>query len=290
MRTSFQIRRHSPRIVIGSIAGALAIGLGLFALTRAEGSDPVDLQMHRAVYDLSVDRVKAASEVEGLDGRMVVEWRGGPACEGYTSEQRVVTRSSDEANAISVSDVRLTSFESLDGHEFRFDRVEYADGKPSLRQSGHVYRKGGRVVLEEEGKEPAELPGDVLFPTAFNVALLQAARDGKTVFSNTLFDGTQSTATYVTAFIGKRATAPADARKVRIRNRGAGATLDNASPWHVHVSYFDQDDRGNDETPSFEMGFAMFPNGVMSALTLDYDDMVLKGDLTQIEYFKPGAC
>ena len=49
-------------------------------------------------------------------------------------------------------------------------------------------------------------------------------------------------------------------------------------------------DTGNGGMPSFEMGFHMFPNGVMSSLMLNYDDVALKGELSQIEYFKPGAC
>ena len=64
-------------------------------------------QAHRAVYDLSLDTADpTSSSITALQGRMVVEWRGGPACDGYTSEQRVVTRSIDDAGQVSVSDVR----------------------------------------------------------------------------------------------------------------------------------------------------------------------------------------
>lgn len=282
--------------VIGTIAALflalvvlVAISLGVARLVTSDVRS-VPPQAHRAIYDLSLDNGKSASDVLDIQGRMVVEWRGGPACEGYTSDQRVVTKSLDSSGQISVSDVRLSSWEALDGDEFRFDRTEYLDGKLAAHESGIAKREGEKVTLHEPEKAPLTLPQDVLFPSAFNMALTAAMESGKTTFSHLLFDGTQTTATNVTAFIGKPREASYDAQTVRIKNRGEGALLKGAQAWPVRMSYFDQDDQVQDGTPSFEMGFRMFPNGVMSKLSLDYDDVVLKGDLAQIEYFKAGGC
>jgi hypothetical protein len=284
--------------VVGTVA-ALAVAFGAVvagsvAVVRFVQTDAWEAELqpqaHRAVYDLTLDHGKSASDILGLEGRMVVEWRGGPACDGYTSDQRVVTNSLDSGGHISVSDVRLSSWEALDGNEFRFDRTEYLDGKLSLRESGIARRENGKVTLREPDAEPQTLPDDVLFPSAFNFALTAAVQKGRSTFSRTLFDGTQPAATVVTAFIGKPGEAPRDARSVKIKNRGEGAPLRGAKAWPVRMSYFDEGDDVQDGTPSFEMGFHVFPNGVMSKLSLDYDDVVLKGDLTQIEYFKPGGC
>lgn len=282
--------------VIGTIAALIlvlaaitAVSLGVVRFVKSDARS-VPPQAHRAVYDLSLDQAKSANDILGLQGRMVVEWRGGPACEGYTSDQRVVTSSLDSSGQVSVSDVRLNSWEALDGNEFRFDRTEYLDGKLAEHASGIAKRDGGKVTLREPESEPLTLPDDVMFPSAFNMALTAAMQNGKTTFSHLLFDGTQTTATNVTAFIGKPQEASRDAQTVRIKNRGEGAPLKGAQAWPVRMSYFDQDEQVKDGTPSFEMGFHMFPNGVMSKLSLDYDDVVLKGDLTQIEYFKPGGC
>ena len=300
MWSKVPVKWRSRRAAALGLAALVVIALGVGGidgaglLSWAKDNPPIGLQMHRAVYDLSIDHLKSASDAESLDGRMVVEWRGGPGCDGYTSEQRVVTRSSDAAGGLSISDVRLSSFESLDGNDFRFDRLEYTDGKLTEHASGRVTRKNGKAVLTEPDEAPRELRAGVLFPTAFNIALMNAARAGKTSFSGELFDGTQSTPTYVNAFIGKPGTPPADSMKVSIESRGEGEELKSASPWHVHMSYFDDSSGGGDEsadgTPDFEMGFAMFPNGVMGGLTLDYDDVVLGGHLSQIKYFKSGSC
>ncbi len=284
------IRRPTARVAAGLVGGLVAAGIaGALVLNGGTGEAEAP-QMHRAVYDLSIDRVKLGSEVEGLEGRMVVESRGGPACDGYVSEQRVVSRLSDGAGAVTVSDVRLSTFETLGGAEFRFDRQEYMDGKLAMRESGHAYRKDGKVFLKEPEKDERILPKGVLFPAAFNTELMAAAKDGKSVFSGPLFDGTQSTVANVTAFIGKPGDAPGDAKKVRISNARDGAVLGKGPVWPVQMSYFDADRQVGEGTPSFELTFSMFPNGVVSALTLDYDDIVVKGALAQIEYFKPGTC
>jgi hypothetical protein len=286
-------RRGFRQAGSGAVAAMLAVCMAAFAPARAESGDAAPaVQMHRAVYDLSLDRVKNVSDIEGLQGRMVVEWRGGSACGGYISDQRVVILSSDAQGNSSTNDVRLSSWESLDGGEFRFERTEYANGELAARESGQVRRGLEGVVLEMEGKKPQRLPAAVLFPTAFNLGLIQAAAERRTMFSGLLFDGSQSGMTAVTAFIGKPAPAPADARAVKIENQGDGTSLKSALAWPVRMSYFDSGDSTSEQdgTPSFEMGARLFPNGVMSSLLLDYEDASVKGELTKLEYFRPGSC
>jgi hypothetical protein len=251
-------------------------------------------QAHRAVYDLNLDHADSTSGIVSLDGRMVVEWRGGPACEGYTSEQRVVTRTRDDTGQFSISDVRLSAWESVNGDEFRFDRVEYLDGVLATKEFGVAKRKDGAVVLQSEYGDPVVLPPDVLFPNAFNLALTSAIRRGRSSFVHYLFDGAQLSASSVTAFIGHGMSTPADARRVRIKNIESGFSLEAMRARPVHMSYFDmnvdaQMDAG-DLSPSFEMGYSVFPNGVMSTLRLMYAEAVIKGELKELEYFEPDGC
>lgn len=295
MREWFGLRQRGLKGSRGLLVGAVVVAIALAAMlvwaAKTRSAAPaLAMQMHRAVYDLSIDAMKSMGDTDAVSGRMVVEWRGGPRCEGYISDQRVVTNLGDGNGGTTTSDIRLSSWESLDGNEFRFDRTEYTDGKVTARVSGHAFRNGGHVHLEQQGKAPETLSKEVLFPTAFNLALLKAAADGKGVFAAPLFDGTQDGPTAITAFIGTAGDAPIDARKVRIKNRGTADALSSVHAWPVHMSYFDKGNDEQDGTPSFEMGFRMFPNGVMSSLVMHYDDVVLNGELSQIEYFKPGSC
>jgi len=285
----------------GTALAFIALGLAILVVAAiviaSEVRRDVEImapQAHRAVYDLSLDDVDSGSSVTSLDGRMVVEWRGGPRCDGYTSEQRVVTRSLDDDGQSTVHDIRLNAWESLNGNEFRFDRVEYFNGAMSVHEYGAATRADGAVSLTINDGAPRLLPDNVLFPNAFNSAMSKAMAQGRTSFSHPLFDGAQDSATLVTAFIGRPTGKPDGAVNLRIGHQRYGMPLSKMKPRQVHMSYFDLGEESPDvlpdSAPSFEMDFMAFPNGVMSHLRLIYDDAVVKGDLKALEYFKPGSC
>lgn len=271
-------------------------GLGLGFVMLAElgmagdgaASALTQSRMHRAVYDFSLARQDVASDIVSLSGRMVADWRGGPACGGYTMEQRIVTLMMGESGQGIASDVRLSTWEAADAHEFHYERLEYANGAVSDRGGGVATRdpKTGIITVTEEGGEPKTLPANVLFPTAYNFALLDAAMAGKKSFTAALFDGTDLMASDVTAFIGAAST-KADIGKTRLSGSKVQA-LKELTSWPVHLSYFDQDNP--EGTPSFEMGFRLFPNGVSSDVVFHYEDVDMGGRLSEVEYFKPGDC
>src|SRR5690606_32949655 len=158
----------------------------------------------------------------GVDGRMVVEWRGGPACGGYTSLQRVVTKVGLVDRGVVSNDGRLSYWEAADGSEFRFTRTEYTDGELTDRQEGTGRReKSGEIKVLREGAEPLTMPSETLFPMAYNRELIEKAQAGQRVMSRPLFDGTEESENPTTAFIGKSLVAQGLDAKVE----GKGSTL-----------------------------------------------------------------
>ncbi|MBX3492059.1 MAG: cell envelope integrity EipB family protein [Parvibaculum sp.] len=248
-----------------------------------------DLQMHRAVYDLSLGRSQPVSDVAGIEGRMVVEWRGGVACGGYTSTQRVVTHVTWGGEASVSNDVRLSTWEAADGTEFRFTRTEYLNGQLIETESGFARRDAakGMTTVEREGEAPIEMSGDVLFPIGHGLALMAAARAGKQIFSAPLFDGTEETENPTNAFIGKALEVPRAIVEATVVT-GEGARLADMKAWPVRLSYFDG--ANLEGLPDFEMGYLLFPNGVSAALVMDYSDVEMVGELTELHYFEPGSC
>lgn len=256
-----------------------------FAAGNVSAEAPPALQTHRAVYDLTLGHTEPVSDVAGIEGRMVVEWRGGPACGGYTSLQRVVTKVGLVDQGVMSNDVRLSYWEAADGSEFRFTRTEYTNGELSDREEGTAKReKSGEIKLLREGKEPLLLPGDTLFPTAYNLMLIEKAQSGQRVFSRPLFDGTEEVENPTTAFIGKSVAAQRFDAKVA----GKGEALGAMQPWPVRISYFDPEE--HEGMPSFEMGYLLFPNGISATLSLDYLDVEVKGRLREITYLDPSKC
>lgn len=260
------------------IAVFFAAGSGAVSATPA-------LQMHRAVYDLSLGHTQPVSDVTGIEGRMVVEWRGGLACGGYTSLQRVVTRIDVLDQGLVSNDVRLSYWEAADGSEFRFTRTEYTNGELTDSQDGTAKReKSGEIKVLREGGEPVTMPSETLFPMAFNLALIEKAQEGQRVFSRPLFDGTEELENPTTAFIGKTISD----QRLDAKVDGEGKALGDMEPWPVRISYFDPAEK--EGVPSFEMGYLLFPNGISATLSLDYLDVEVKGRLSEVTYFEPGAC
>lgn len=273
MTKSLKIARFSAVFILAGSMGAQAAPA---------------LQMHRAVYDLSLGRTQAVSDIAGIDGRMVVEWRGGPSCGGYTSLQRVVTHVTAIDEASISNDVRLSYWEAADGSEFRFTRTEYTNGALIAQEDGTAKREknGGKVEVLREGGEALAVPGDVFFPVGYNLALIEKAQAGQRVFSHPLFDGTEEGENPTTAFIGKAFSDQWDGGGIRVE--GDGAKLAAMRPWPVRISYYDPADK--EGVPNFEMGYVLFPNGISAALTLDYQDVQLKGRLSEVTYFAPDSC
>ncbi len=285
------------KLVIALIVVIAAVAVAALALStrfkNASGVSSVVLaaqQPHRAIYDLSLGRIKSGTEVQDISGRMVVEWRGGVSCGGYSSEQRIVTRVADSDGNIVSDDVRVTTWEAADSSEFHFDRSEYLNGVLNTQESGVAHRSedGKTIILEKDGANPVPLPGDTMFPTAFNNLLASEAAAGKNRMSAPLFDGTEDKISTATAFIGKLREASPDADKVKIDNMQFGQPVKGQQAWPVRMSYFDHAEA--DGMPSFQMGFLLFKNGISSQLTLEYDDVLMKGELVGVEYFKPGSC
>ena len=255
-----------------------------------EGEFTSRQQPHRAVYDLSLGRMKSGGEVQDISGRMVAEWRGGPSCGGYSSEQRVVTRVVDTDGNLVSDDTRVATWESADGQEFHFDRAQYVNGELSQQEGGAARRgqDGKHVILEKGEEKPIRLPDETIFPAEFNLRLMTAAEKGENTISALLFDGTEDKASISTAFIGKmREPSPATAG-IKITNVQFGQPLSGKKAWPIRMSYFDH--LAQDSMPDFQMGYLLFANGVSAELTLEYEDVTMKATLVGIEYFKPGSC
>lgn len=259
------------------------IPLGFLVLASGAGAAP--LQMHRAVYDLSLGRTEAASDIAGIDGRMVIEWRGGPACGGYTSLQRVVTRVTGLDQAYMSNDIRLSYFEKIDGREFSYTRAEYTDGELTDRDDGTAVRADdGTIELSREGAAKRELPAGVLFPVQYQRALVERAERGERIFELMLFDGTEERESPTTIFVSKQAEAERD----KLPDVKGAEVLQSVARWPIRISYFDAE--SEEGLPNFEMGMTVFANGIATGMTLDYIDLEIKAQLKDLTLFEDGTC
>ncbi|MEM8744569.1 MAG: cell envelope integrity EipB family protein [Pseudomonadota bacterium] len=272
------------------LLGALALCAYGTSSQAFAPSGATNLVPHRAVYEMTLDQSRPASGVSGVQGRMVFEFAGS-GCDGFTMNMRLVTRIVGETGRSSTTDLRSSTWEEGRGKRFRFNSSQYRGEKLEETTSGDAERKAeqSEVDVHVNAPKPKELkvPGPVLFPTQHSLAILEAAKEGKSILQARVYDGSgKGDKVYsTTAFIGKRLKAGAKQPGNRVKNDEA---LEKLASWPVSISYFDSKEEG--ETPVYQLGFRFYENGISRDLVIDYGDFAIKGDLSSLELMPAQGC
>ncbi len=281
----------APRLAaaaLGAVIFVLPLGLeSSIAQTKRVAFDP-----HRAVYEITLERAGPGSGVENMTGRMVYEMTGS-VCEGYAQNMRFVTRMVDQEGHSQVNDLRTSSFEDLSKHRLRFSSSQYENQKLSEAAQGSAGPGNGatftKVELTKPTKKTVKLPSDIYFPIQHSLALLRAAEAGETMFTANLFDGSEKGEKFyeTSAFIGQRAAAGEVEGPSGLEQPDR---LDTLASWPIAISYFDPGPAQTDETPTYELGFRFYENGVSTKLFIDYGDFAIRGRLVELTYLPKSEC
>lgn len=275
---------------LGRAAAPMLAALGILGPIGAASADGVVLAPHRAVYDITLARSSSGSGVVDASGRMVYELTGS-ACEGYTQNMRFVTRMTNGEGSSQLNDMRSSSFEDNSGKLFRFNSNSYKDEKLGDTTQGDASREQGgvKVELTRPKKKSLTLSSSIYFPVQHSVALLEAARSGKTLFVGDLYDGSEKGEKIysTTSAIGKRTAPGAFKSPVSVKN---GDVLDKLPSWPIAISYFEPNSDKKDAVPSYELSFRYFENGVSNKLLIDYGDFAIKGELAELVMLDAPKC
>jgi hypothetical protein len=278
------------------LLGAFALAGLVLAIPLQGNAGParphVEFQPHRAVYDISFDHATPGSGVADMSGRMVYEMTGS-SCKGYEQKMRFVTRMTNQEGASQLNDLRTTSFEEIASHRLRFSSSQYENDKLSEAAQGSAAPASGRTFTEVKLTKPArktvQLPSDLYFPIQHSLALLQAARAGKTMFNANLYDGSDKGEKFyqTNAAIGGRI--PPGAKDAAPGLKSA-APLKDLTSWPVAIGYFEPGSSHTDAVPAYELAFRFFENGVSTNLYIDYGDFAIRGELTELTFLKEEPC
>lgn len=271
-------------------AFAIALLGVIWVIGAPDGRAAGTLASHRATYELTLGDAKQNSNVNGVRGRLVVEWQD--ACDGFTTNQRLFTEFLTDSGGATASDIWLSSWEARDGSLFRFTLTSRSDGNIDEKVRGEARRGPGKATAGLGGKkgvggeavysEPAgarlALPEGVIFPTAHTQALIDAAREGTRVIDRAVFDGSlKDGLSQVSAFIGAPLGKKPDSNAKGLKN--AGKLLSGQS-WPVRLAFFSP--KKADALPDYEFSFRLYENGVASDLKFDYGDFTVAGKLTEL--------
>ena len=278
-----------------ALPAALGALLVLLILPASEGQaapDGVILAPHRAIYDLTLATTRSGSGVVSVAGRMAYDLTGS-SCDGYTQTMRFVTRMTNQTGSTVVTDLRSTTWEDARGKRFRFDSSQYRDEKATENTVGDAARTGAsdevKVELTKPAKKNLSIPSRVYFPVQHTIALLSAAKAGRTSFRADLYDGSEKgEKVYDTVAAIGRAHPPGSNRQlIQLKNTDK---LDGLKAWPVSIAYFEPAASKQDALPVYELSFLMFENGVSRKLYIDYGEFALQGDLSEITFHEPAKC
>lgn len=282
----------ASRVAAAVLAAALLSGASRAEPTVAPAGDVV-FAPHRAVYDLSLDSAKSGSGVAGVTGRIVYELSGN-ACEGYAQSMRFVTQTMNQEGEVQTTDLRTSSWEEVPARKLRFSTSTYQNDIPAEQTQGIAKRTqasgAATVSLVRPQQRELNLAGDVYFPIQHSMAIIRAARAGKTILAADLYDGSETgDKIYATSTAIGRQIKPGQGPKLSLA-KGSG-DIENVPSWPVSVSYFAAAKQGQgDEVPLYEMSYRFHENGVTSSLSINHGDFAIRGELKELSYFEPSPC
>jgi EipB-like len=252
----------------------------------------VPLVPHRAIYDLSLGDVRGNAQVASVRGRILYDFDGN-ACQGYSLEFRQVSELNSGEGKTSTSDLRSTTWEGADARKFKFTSENFVDDTLTGTVDGHAEHDAGKtsVALEKPEKKSLDLAAGVVFPTEHMVRVINAAHDGKNILSFPVYDGSETgQKVFDTLTVIGNKLSP-DERQHDDAADGQ-AKLAGVPRWPVTISYFEKKKAENtsEQTPDYSIGFELYENGISRALTLDYNDFIVTGKLTSLEFKDPKPC
>lgn len=264
--------------------------------TDVPKSDVVDFVPHRAVYDLKLSSARGNRPVESVRGRILYDFSGS-SCEGYALQFRQVSEIDAGEGSLMTTDMRAATWEDGAAKTFRFNSQNYIDQKLKNSVDGRAERNGAKVgvsLSKPASKKFGIDSGGVFFPTDHMRRIIMAARAGQSLLQGPVFDGSETgDKVYETLSVIGPVIEP-DTRKLDDAT-AKDATLSKMRRWPVTISYFEkgktgEGKAGGEQTPVYSIRFELFENGISRALSLDYNDFVVAGEMTSLEVRPAKPC
>ncbi|MDZ4789747.1 MAG: cell envelope integrity EipB family protein [Hyphomicrobiales bacterium] len=277
---------------ICAVLSLASISFGVSVLQAKEIGHAPDIKLapHRAIYDMKLLRSQPGSNISSLDGFLSIEFTGS-VCEGFVQSTQLVTSTVDWNGREVLTDMRSSSWEDGTGEKFHFRSKRFVNQQESEVIEGDAARDAKKKSIQIAMKSPAynrlKIGGGAMFPTQHSIAVLEAANRGQFTLQADLYDGLDKGEKFyqTTTIIGK----PIGDGASDLPAVANAEILNGMRAWPVTVSYFDSDKAGA-ITPSYEIAYRMYANGVSRKLRIDYGNFSVEGELNKIEFLKQVDC
>ncbi len=260
----------------------------------APAADTVVLVPHRAVYDLKLAKSHGSRGIQAVRGRILYDFSGN-ACDGYQLQFRQVSELDSGEGKAAVSDLRSTTWEDGTAKKFRFNSENILNDQRTDTVNGHAERNAQTVAvgLSKPTEKSFSLPVGSGVSTEHMRRIIVAAREGKTILEFPVYDGSGNRREAVQHADCDR---PPDWRRrkaagrCRCESAGARQTETLAGNDQLFDKQDDDKTQGGEQTPVYSISFELYENGISRALTLDYSDFTISGEMTSLDVKKEKAC
>ncbi len=263
----------------------LAMALSVMAMAtpgKAAATASGGFLSHQALYDLSLLKSRGSNSISSARGRILYSFSGS-TCEGYTSEFRQVSEMDNGEDKVTLSDLRSTSWEDAAGKTYRFKIDSRMNDVETGPVDGIAERVGDHITvkLKQPMAKTFNLDGSTVFPTEQIEHIIAAAKEGKSIVEQTVYDGSDNGEKVFNTLAVIGQPIRGDQTIASPDPSTENDVMKSTTRWPVTVSYFDHDSRPQEgeQTPVYAMSFELFENGVSRALVLDYNDFVISGAL-----------
>ncbi|CAN1556608.1 EipB-like [Rhabdaerophilaceae bacterium] len=280
---------HSARRLLALAIFGLGSATGGQGLAQSLPAGPILLQPHRVAYEVSLGERPGMQAFTGARGLMVLEFTGN-ACDGYATNFRQVVDLLDQDGTPRTLDYRVNLHEDGAGKRFRFtmlnrlqrDVIRDVDGEARRQRDGSL-----AVAMKKPAGQKSDFDGDVLFPAALSVAMLEAAQKGERSYRAKLFDGAEGGEKIfdVAVTIGNQlASDRLDRIEMPLRSGVMGAL----ARWPISIAYYE--DAPGDRVPLYTMRSVTFANGVLGDITFDFPEFALVAKAVKYEPLPHEPC
>jgi hypothetical protein len=286
------LRADNGNLYLGAGAAGLLFAALLTAGPVHATPGAVVLAPHRAIYDLKLARSPGKRQLEAVRGRILYDFSGN-VCDGYALQFRQVSELDSGEGKVALSDLRAVTWEDGAAKSFRFNSENFLNQKSLDAVDGRAERKddGVAVKLAKPASKSFSLESGMVFPAEHMRRIIEAALEGKTILEFPVYDGSETgEKVFNTLTIIGKEIAPGE--KPVDDAAAKSDAMAKLRRWPVRISYFDRavNDKAGEQTPVYAIGFELYENGISRALSLDYGDFVISGEMSQLDLRDSKPC
>lgn len=247
------------------------------------GAQAANLVSYRAVYDVRLADAKRGSVISAASGQIAYGVK--KTCDSWLSNQNSNMYLQTTTGDVIPQVVSFSSWESLDGAQYRFTGSDESDADGGVLGRA-VVGKGnakGEALFTKPDNTTFILPGGTMFPVKHTEHILDQARAGNMQFQNMVFEGIDVEGAKLLVTFVSGLSGPARALTQKFK-----AEALHRPGWNFRLAYFDPTSQKG--LPMYEIEADYLDNGVPVRWLMDYGDFTIEMSVSKVEILAKPDC